>query len=171
MNDNGQWRNRIVESGEIKARELVGHVNHLRIHPQTQIEALESILGDVGSVAPIIISHRSGLVIDGRARVESGAQTDESLPFVRVDLTEDEERKVLATFDYITGMAEFDTAQMKSLLASIEDDSGIAGLLEGITNEFGILPPDFQPVNSNEQPRLDEKSPITCPECGHVFTN
>lgn len=29
--------------------------------------------------------------------------------------------------------------------------------------------PDFQPVGIDEQGRLDQKSPVTCPECGHEF--
>mgnify|MGYP007100067166 CR=1 FL=1 len=35
--------------------------------------------------------------------------------------------------------------------------------------ELGIVP-DFQPVGVDEQGRLDEKSKVTCPECGHEFT-
>jgi ParB-like chromosome segregation protein Spo0J len=30
--------------------------------------------------------------------------------------------------------------------------------------------PDFEPVGMDEQPRLDEKTPTTCPNCGHEFT-
>jgi len=29
--------------------------------------------------------------------------------------------------------------------------------------------PDFQPVDESEQPRLDQKAPITCPHCGMEF--
>lgn len=29
--------------------------------------------------------------------------------------------------------------------------------------------PDFDPVPIEEQPRLDEKTPVTCPKCGHEF--
>ena len=29
--------------------------------------------------------------------------------------------------------------------------------------------PDFDPVQMDEQPRLDEKTPVTCPKCGHEF--
>ena len=29
--------------------------------------------------------------------------------------------------------------------------------------------PDFQPVGANEQPRLDQKAPVTCPHCGEEF--
>lgn len=30
--------------------------------------------------------------------------------------------------------------------------------------------PNFQPVGIDEQGRLDQKKPVTCPECGHEFT-
>lgn len=30
--------------------------------------------------------------------------------------------------------------------------------------------PDFKPVGEDEQGRLDQKKPVTCPECGHEFT-
>jgi len=32
------------------------------------------------------------------------------------------------------------------------------------------IQPDFLPVGMDEQPRLDEKTPIECPKCGHEFT-
>jgi hypothetical protein len=32
----------------------------------------------------------------------------------------------------------------------------------------GVVP-DFQPVGVDEQGRLDQKKPVTCPECGHEF--
>lgn len=34
---------------------------------------------------------------------------------------------------------------------------------------FDVTPPDFQPVGIDEQPRLDQKSPIACPHCGEEF--
>ena len=35
--------------------------------------------------------------------------------------------------------------------------------------EFGIVP-TFLPVDESEQPRLDEKKPVECPNCGYEFT-
>ena len=36
--------------------------------------------------------------------------------------------------------------------------------------EDWLKEPDFAPGTEADQGRLDEKKPITCPECGHVFT-
>lgn len=42
------------------------------------------------------------------------------------------------------------------------DIAALGNLLESET-------PDFQPVGIDEQGRLDQKSPVTCPECGAEF--
>jgi hypothetical protein len=41
--------------------------------------------------------------------------------------------------------------------------SGLKGMIESEV-------PDFQPVGVEEQGRLDQKKPVTCPECGAEFT-
>jgi len=37
-------------------------------------------------------------------------------------------------------------------------------------NELMGVVPSFEPVGEDEQGRLDEKSKVECPECGHCFT-
>jgi hypothetical protein len=36
--------------------------------------------------------------------------------------------------------------------------------------DLGVTPPNFGPVDMSEQPRLDEKRRVICPECGHEFS-
>jgi len=43
-------------------------------------------------------------------------------------------------------------------------------MLEEVAEQTGAVMPDFEPVSADEQPRLDQKKPVTCPECGHEFT-
>ena len=52
-----------------------------------------------------------------------------------------------------------DVPDAGELLASLDADD-VASLLTG---------PDFDPVGAEDQSRLDEKKPITCPECGAEF--
>ncbi len=52
-----------------------------------------------------------------------------------------------------------DVPDAGDLLASL-DTEDVASLLSG---------PDFDPVAADDQSRLDEKKPITCPECGAEF--
>ena len=36
--------------------------------------------------------------------------------------------------------------------------------------ELGLEIPTFDPIPAEDQPRLDLKKPVQCPECGHEFT-
>jgi site-specific DNA-methyltransferase (adenine-specific) len=44
------------------------------------------------------------------------------------------------------------------------------GFTQDEFRELGLQIPDFNPIPSAEQPRLDQKNPITCPNCGKDFT-
>jgi ParB family transcriptional regulator, chromosome partitioning protein len=52
--------------------------------------------------------------------------------------------------------ALFNELQLDKLLAAEEAKAGVA--------------PDFAPGDEDDQGRLDEKAPIECPKCHHVFT-
>ena len=43
------------------------------------------------------------------------------------------------------------------------------GLTEFDLQMHEVIIPDFMPVGEDEQPRLDQKKPVICPECGHEF--
>lgn len=61
-------------------------------------------------------------------------------------------------------------------LATILDEMEKAGTvldtlgLDNFIEDFLKGMPDFQPASIDEQGRLDEKKPITCPNCKHEFT-
>lgn len=44
------------------------------------------------------------------------------------------------------------------------------GFTQNEFQDLGLEIPQFNPVNELEQPRLDLKKSVTCPECGHEFT-
>jgi hypothetical protein len=52
-----------------------------------------------------------------------------------------------------------ETPNVGEFLASM-DGADLESLLEG---------PEFDPVGDDDQPRLDEKKTVTCPECGTTF--
>ncbi|HEX4952681.1 MAG TPA: hypothetical protein VF017_04715 [Thermoanaerobaculia bacterium] len=71
--------------------------------------------------------------------------------------------------------------KLEDVLA-IWDEEGLKGLLEGTLDAASLLAsfdgadldsllsgPEFDPVASGDQPRLDEKKCVTCPKCGHEF--
>lgn len=131
---------------------------------------MQASLRELGWIAAVVENRRSGFLVDGHERVWQALQNDEEVPVLQVDLSEEEERLALATFDPITYMAETDAAQLETLLAGLNTgEAALQELLAQLAADAGIVPPDFEPVGIDEQPRLDQKTPITCPHCGMEF--
>jgi len=84
-----------------------------------------------------------------------------------VDLTPAEEKAVLATLDPLAELRTLNQSGLDALLQSVAQDTPA---LEGLVKALGGIPPEFVPVSEDEQGRLDQKTPIKCPACGHEFT-
>lgn len=67
---------------------------------------------------------------------------------------------------------DWDVPGLKEFMAGIADediDVEATGFTDDELNAIFADPPEFQPVREDDQSRLDEKAPITCPECGHQW--
>ncbi|HEY5277825.1 MAG TPA: hypothetical protein VIK38_15050, partial [Coriobacteriia bacterium] len=96
------WRNRIVGSGAEAPERLAANPANWRVHPRHQRDALAGSLDTVGWVAQVLVNCQTGFLVDGHARVALAlARKEASVPVLYVDLSPDEERLVLATFDPI----------------------------------------------------------------------
>ena len=122
-NKTAAWRNRIVGEGLVAAGELVPHPQNWRGHPASQGTVLAQTLGGVGWVQRVIVNQRTGRMLDGHLRAELARRqgADTPVPVVYVDLSEDEERTILATLDPIAGMAIANEETLAGLVRSIED--------------------------------------------------
>lgn len=119
------WRSRILRHAEVAPEELIPNAGNARRHPKTQQKALNGLLSTVGWVQSVVVSERSGMIVDGHLRhdlaLRNGAAT---VPCVYVDLTEDEERMMLAAFDAVGGLADVDTRQLSLLLEGLQVPDG-----------------------------------------------
>ena len=68
-----------------------------------------------------------GLVIDD-GHMRSGLDADVKIPVLVLDIDEDEAAEVLATFDPISAMAEYDEPALRSLIASIPGAESLRAL-------------------------------------------
>ncbi len=159
-----EWKNRIVESGEMPASQYLAHDKNARRHPNKQREALRGSLNAVGWVAPVIVSARSGKLLDGHARIEEALSRDEAqpVPFVKVDVSEAEENLILASFDPITGLATYDREALDLLLR--ETSTGEAALQElmselAAANELYVDPPSAGEP-SDAEPQIDRAAEL-----------
>jgi DNA modification methylase len=135
------WRNRIVNSGERAAGEFIANTKNWRIHPKAQREALTGVLSEVGWVTGVLVNKTTGSVIDGHARIEEALKLgDETpVPYIEVELSEEEEAKILATFDPISAMAAADKAQLDALLREVNTgDAALQTMLSELASSNGL---------------------------------
>jgi DNA modification methylase len=134
------WRNRIVGHADVSPTELVPNPRNWRTHPADQQRALSGALADVGWVAEVLVNRTTGHVVDGHLRVELALERSEpSIPVTYVELSEAEERLVLATLDPLTAMADAEAAALADLLAGLDPgDEDLRALLDDLAREHGI---------------------------------
>jgi hypothetical protein len=136
-----EWKNRIVRFGVMPADKFTANPRNPRRHPQAQRDAVKGSLDTLGFIAPVIINRVSGYLIDGHERVMQalGQGDDTPVPFIEVDLTEDEEAIALASFDWITYMATYDQDTLSDLLRDIDTDNAqLQALLDQMALENNI---------------------------------
>jgi DNA modification methylase len=134
------WRNRIVGHAEVRPAELVPNPRNWRTHPPEQQRALAGALTEVGWVTEVIVNRTTGNVVDGHLRIELALSRDEAtVPVTYIDLSDDEERVVLASLDPIGALADAEATALAELLAGLDPaDVDLRAFLEQLNREAGI---------------------------------
>src|SRR5947199_2114870 len=131
------WQNRIVGHADVAPDELVPNPRNWRTHPNDQQRAVGGALAEVGWVAEVLVNRTTGHVVDGHLRVELAlARKEPAVPVTYVELSEDEERVVLATLDPLAAMADAEATALAELLSSLEPvDDGLRALLDDLARQ------------------------------------
>jgi DNA modification methylase len=135
-----RWRNRIVDIAEVPPDDLVANPANWRSHPKEQRDALAAALDEVGWVAQVVVNRRSGNLIDGHLRVDLAlARGEPTVPVVYIDVSEEEERLILATLDPLAAMAQAEASQLKALLDGLDPhDEGLRAMLDELGRAHGL---------------------------------
>jgi ParB-like chromosome segregation protein Spo0J len=133
--------------------QLLANPYNWRVHPQGQRRALAAALSEVGWVQSVIVNRRTGHVVDGHLRIALALERGEpEVPVVYVDLSEEEERLVLATLDPIGALAWGDGAKLGELLAALQvDQATLTRLLDDLAS----------PIHANRLQGLTGDNPAT----------
>ena len=150
------WRSRIVGHADVAPSEIVANPANWRRHPASQRRAIRAVLADVGWVTRVIVNRTTGHLVDGHARVEEAlARGEHTVPVEYVELTPDEERRVLALLDPVAGLAETDPNALGELIASISTgDADLAELLEALAASAGVTRPEL--ADPDDVPEVPE---------------
>ena len=137
------WRSRIVGHADAKPADLVPNPRNWRSHPADQQRALTGALSEVGWVAEVLVNRTTGHVVDGHLRVELAlARHEPTVPVTYVELSDDEERLVLATLDPLAAMATAEKDALAALLADLTPaDGALATLLAELAEQHGLRRP------------------------------
>ncbi len=165
------WQSRLsTDIKMVPANQLQANPFNARRHPGPQREALRGSLDTLGFVAPILVGKQTQLVLDGHARVEEALTRNEEmlLPVIEVDITEDEEKLFLASFDWITALATYDRDSLDSLLQDVStDDERLQTMLSEMAKDQGLyIPDDFPEYDESIEDSVEYH---TCPHCGEKF--
>lgn len=159
-----EWKNRIVGHGELPADQFLVNPFNPRIHPEPQRKAVEASLTRLGWIAPVIVNKTTQHVIDGHERIWQAIGNGNALvPYIEVELTEDEEKVALMTFDYITLMAEYDPDMLATLQAQIEEESGLDDVIKQMADEFINLDSGHKMSDPDQQYSRKVESPVYKP--------
>jgi DNA modification methylase len=115
-------------------QELKAHPKNWRKHPRAQAEGLDGVLNEVGWVQNVILNQRTGRLLDGHLRIELALKNHENeVPVTVVDLSEEEEEKVLVTLDPLSAMAKINHSQLEAIIMGIKTTNpAVADLIERI---------------------------------------
>ncbi len=118
------WYNRIVDGGVMAANQFTANPDNWRKHPEAQEQALVAILDRVGWVQNVLVSKRSGYVIDGHLRVLAALRKGEDtpVPYTVVDVDEHEEALLLSSLDPLSALATTDQVKYAELVNLLPDE-------------------------------------------------
>ena len=148
-----------------------------RKHNPRNIGMIEQSYNEVGAGRSIVIDENYQLIagegsIDGAAlagieKVQVVHTDGETIIAVMRDNLTPEQKRKMAMYDNRTAeLADWDVDQ---IVADLDEGLDFDGLFYEDELAAIVAGLDFMPVGADEQPRLDERSPITCPHCGEEF--
>lgn len=136
-----QWANRMEPDTGVELVDpstLLAHPLNYKVHTKLQKQAIEGSLAEVGWIDSIRVNRRTGLMLNGHARVTVAIEQKEPVvPVTYVDLPEELEAKALAYFDTVgTEFFEVDETKWQEILAQIStDNTALQGMLDALSME------------------------------------
>ena len=132
-----------------------------RFHPPSQLDAIETTIGEVGWAGALLYNERTGHLLDGHGRKERYAGKG-PVPVLIGSWDEPTEKKILALYDSLGAMAIADGAKLSALVDEVSGGEGaIASMLGQLTESLqsiyattsvAVVDLKFHPRNYKQHP-------------------
>ena len=164
------WKPEIVW---LDPKELTPYINNSKIHSDEQIDKLAGVIAEFGFTQPILVD-KDKVIVAGHGRREAALRLNmSSVPVVFADHLDENQIKASRIADNKLALNagwddELLAVELGELNAADFDMALIGFDAAGLALAMG-LEADFEAGSEEDQGKLDEKSPIECPACGHEF--
>ena len=153
--------------------ELIPAARNARTHSSEQIEDLKNSFLQWGWTNPVLIDEE-GKIISGHGRVLAAQALGwtEAAVMVSTGWTDAQKRAYALADNQLALTAGWDQTVLAVELDELRDlkfDLNLIGFAPAELN-YLIGTPNFGPGSIDDQGRLDQKTPVKCPACGHEFT-
>jgi len=140
---------------ELPPKLLTANPKNWRIHSQRQRSTYNAFKDKYGWLGFIIFNLQTGKLLDGHMRVDEALRSKERLVPVRiVDVNEEQENEILATFDSIGLLAQKNNQALESLLKSAS--VAPSQLKSDAERKLAQLRNDLSAANTSQSPLLPQ---------------
>lgn len=152
---------------------LKKHPRNPRLHPEEQMIKLDHLFERFGySKGSIVTAVDEETIIAGHAGLDTIiAQEYTHVDVIVSQLTAGEAEAFMIADNKVGEESFWDEPLLLALVGELQELDDVeledTGFELNELDELGV--PNFQPTDGEGQPRLDQKKPIICPECGHEF--
>lgn len=144
-----------------------------RKHGELDVAQIADSIKFYGWTSPILAQRGTNRIVAGHGRLEAAKVAGlKEIPVIYLDLTDQQATAYTVADNKLAELSRWDFPALKDILVGLDDgefDLMKTGFNEDELKKLIDWEKNTFTVDEN-QPRLDEKSKIKCPECGHEFT-
>lgn len=152
---------------------LIPYARNARTHSDAQVARIAASIKEFGFTNPVLLDGDNG-IIAGHGRVLAARKLGlKEVPCIELKhLTKTQARAYILADNKLALDAGWDNDTLKLELEDLKAEDFNLELTGFNSDELKALTFDgnFAPGSVDDQGRLDEKSPTTCPACGHTWT-
>ena len=171
MREKNQQDGQQIERVPLEA--LVPYARNSRTHSEAQVAQIAASIREFGFTNPVLMD-KDGGIIAGHGRVMAARKLGlKDVPCLRLGYLSETQRRAYVIADNKLALnAGWDAETLQVELADLngaEFNMDLLGFgVDDLAEAMG-MGRDFEPGSIEDQGRLDQKKPVTCPNCGHEF--